>query len=71
MEIKSQHLYHVDYNLLIGQDLWQAHYRILLITLVKEFVKLNVKMNKIIQNVKRLELNTNIATSFLNTQDLK
>ena len=31
MEIKSQNLYHLDYNLLIGQDLWQAHYRILLI----------------------------------------
>ena len=48
MEIKSQNLYHLDYNLLIGQDLWQAHYRILLIILLKEFVKLNVKMNKII-----------------------
>ena len=48
MEIKWQNLYHVDYNLLIGQNLRQAHYRILLIILVKEFVKLNVKMNKII-----------------------
>ena len=48
MEIKSQNLYHLDYNLLIGQDLWQAHYRILLIILLKEFVKLNVKVNKII-----------------------
>ena len=30
-----------DYNLLIAQDLWQAHYQILII-LLKLFIKLNV-----------------------------
>ena len=45
MEKKLQKIYHTDYNLLIARDLWQAHYRILLISLLKEFIKLNVNMD--------------------------
>ena len=30
-------------NLLTAQDLWQAHYQILLIILLKEFIKTNVQ----------------------------
>ena len=33
--------YLTNYNLLIVQDLWQAHYQILLIILQKELIKLN------------------------------
>ena len=32
-----------DYNSLIMQDLWQAHYQMLSIILLKEFIKLNNK----------------------------
>ena len=43
IEKKLQNLYLTDYNLLTAQDLWQAHYQILLIILLKEFRKLNVQ----------------------------
>ena len=33
----------------------------------KKFIKLNAKMKIIINNVKRVELNTNIVITFLNT----
>ena len=36
----------LTYNtLLIVQDLWQAHYQILSIIFLKEFIELNVNMN--------------------------
>ena len=70
MEKKSQKPFFKDYNLLITQDLWQADYQILFTILPKEFIKLNVKMNMIIKNAKRVELNTNIVDAFLNTQTL-
>ena len=53
MEKTLQKPYPMDYTLLIVQDLWQAHYEILLIIFLKEFIKLNVNMNIIIKNVKR------------------
>ena len=43
MEKKLQKLYLTDYNLIKAQDLWQAHYQILLIILLKELIKLNVQ----------------------------
>ena len=42
-ENKSQKLYVTDYNLLIAQHLRQGPYQILLILLLKEFIKLNVR----------------------------
>ena len=63
MEKKSQKIYPTNYNLLIAQDLWETHYQILLIILLEEFIKLNVNTN-----VKFVELNTKIASAFLNTQ---
>ena len=71
MEKKLQKPYPADYDLLKVQDLWQTHYQVLLIILLKEFIKLNVKTNKIIKNVNLLELNTNIATIFFNINTLK
>ena len=52
-------------NLLIVQDLWQAHYQFLSIILLKKFLKLNVK------TVKRAELNKKIVSVALNIKTLK
>ena len=49
MEKKLQKPY-LDYNLSIGQDLCKVNYQILLITLMKEFIKINVNMDMIIKN---------------------
>ena len=50
------------------QDLWQAQ---LLIILLKEFTKLYVNTDTMTKVVKLKDLNTKIATAFLNTQTLK
>ena len=71
MEKKLQKIYLAYYNLLIAQDLWQAHYQILSIIFLKEFIKLNVNMGMMIKNVKLTELNINIVIVFLNAQTLK
>ena len=63
--------YPTDYNLLMAHNLWHTHYQILLIILLKEFIKLNLDQDTIIKNVKRAKLNTKVATAFLNTQSLK
>ena len=67
-EKKLQKLYVTDYNSLTEQDFWQAHYQILLIILLKEFIKLNANTNTMIKNKKLVELNTKIVGAFLNTQ---
>ena len=51
-EKKLQKPYPRDYNLLIAQEFWQAHYLIFLIILLKEFIKLNVNTDMMIKNVK-------------------
>ena len=56
MEKKLQKPY-LDYNLSIEQDLCKVNYQILLIILMKEFIKINVNMDMIIKNGKRVELN--------------
>ena len=65
MEKKLQKPYYTDYNVLILQDLWNAHYQILSIIFLKEFIKFNINTNTVIKNVKLVGLNTNIATAFL------
>ena len=42
MKKKLQKIYLTYYNLLIAQGLWKAHYQILSIIFLKEFMKLNV-----------------------------
>ena len=71
MRKKLQKIYPTDYNLLIAQDLWQAHYQILPIMFLKKFIKLNVNTDTMIKNVKLAELNINIAITFFNTRTLK
>ena len=63
--------YLIDYSLLIGEDLQQANNQILLIILLKEFIKLNLNMDKKIESEKRVELNSNIVSPVSNTQTLK
>ena len=55
MEKILQKSYLTECNLLIAQNLWQAHYQILLIILLKKFIKSNVNMNMIIKNTKRVQ----------------
>ena len=71
MERKLHKIYLTYYNLLIVQDLWQAHYQIFSIIFLKGFIELNVKLDMMIKNVKHLELNTGIATVFLNKKNLR
>ena len=70
-EKKLKKPYPKDYNLLIEQDLWKVHYQILLTILLKEYIKLNVNTDRMAKNVKHDELNTKIASAFLNTQTLE
>ena len=71
MEKKLQKIYLTYYNLLIVQDLLQAHYRILSIIFLKEFIELNINLDTIKKNVKLAKLNIRIANVFLNTQILQ
>ena len=71
MEKKLQKMYLTYYNLLIVQDLWQAHYQIFSIIFLTEFIKLSVNSDMSIKNVKHVELNISIATVFLNMKNFK
>ena len=70
MNFLTQKIFLTYYNLLIEQDLWEAHYQILAIIFLKKFIKLNANIDTIIKNVKIVELNSKFATVFLNTQIL-
>ena len=50
---KSQKQYLTDYNVLIAQNCRLDRYQILLIILMKKFIKLNVNMDMIIKKAKR------------------
>ena len=65
MEKKLQKIYLTSYNLLTAKGLWQAYYPILSI------IKLNVNADKMIKNLKLVELHTNYANVFLNKNILK
>ena len=71
MNFLTQKIFLTYYNLLIEQDLWEAHYQILAIMFLKKFMKLNVNIDTIIKNVKIVELNSKFETVFLDTQTLK
>ena len=55
----------------MAQDLWQIDYQILSIIFLKEFIELNVNFDAMINNIKHVELNINVATVFLNRHILK
>ena len=66
MEKKLQNKYYTFYDLLMAQDLWQAHYQNLSIIWQTELINLNVNTNK--KNVKRGNKYIKISSVFLNTQ---
>ena len=41
-EFKKIYILHITYSLLIAQDFWQAHYQILLIIYLNDFIELNI-----------------------------
>ena len=65
MEKKLQQIYLTYYSLLIVQDLWQAHYQILSIIFLKEFIELNVNSDTLIKNVTHVKLNISTVAVFL------
>ena len=72
MERKLQKMYLTYYNrprprLLIDQYLCQAHYQILLMIFLKEFIELKCKFGYNDKKIKLMKLNISIATVFLNT----
>ena len=64
---KFQKIYLRHYNLVTVQNLWQSHCQVLSIIFLREFIKLNVKLDMIIKSVKNVKLNIKIASAFLNT----
>ena len=71
MEKKLQKTYLTCCNLLIAQGLWQTHYQILSVILLKESIEPNKNLNMMRKNVKLVELNIAITTVSLNIQTLK
>ena len=71
MKKKLQKIYLTYYNLFMVQDLWQAHYQVLSIIFLKDFIEFNVNQDMAIKNVKHVELNISIATMSSNIQSLK
>ena len=71
MEKKLQKIYFTCYKLLIAQDLWQSYYQFLSIVFLKEIIELNANTDKMIKDMKLVELNISIATVILNMQILK
>ena len=71
MEKNLQKIYLTYYNLLIAQDLWQAHYQILSIIFLKKFIKLNVNTGPMKKNKQIAELSISTTTTFLNTYTSK
>ena len=64
MQKKLEKIYLTYYNLLIAQDMWQAHYQILSIIFLQEFIELIVNTDIMIKNVKLEELNITTVTVF-------
>ena len=69
MEITK--LYITDYNLLIMQYLWQAQYLALLISLLKELMKLNINTSTTIKYVKLVEISNKYSDRVLEYTDFK
>ena len=65
MKKKLRKPYLTNFNSLIAQDLWQTHYQKLLIILQKEFTKLNITINTILQSAKCVKLNTMIVSAVI------
>ena len=64
MKKKLRKPYLTNFNLLIAQDLWQTHQKLLII-LQKEFTKLNATINTILQSAKCVKLNAMIVSAVI------
>ena len=81
MENKSQKIYLTYSSLLRAQDLWQAHYQVLSIIFLKEWIELNEnsiknkkndkKWDKKLKNVELCIIRYRDCDFFLNIQTLK
>ena len=71
MEKNLRKPYLINSNLLRGQDLWQAHYQMLLIIFLRELITLNTNMDMTTKSKKHVVLNTKIVRDALNTHTLK
>ena len=67
---KLRKLYLTYYNLLIAQDLWQAHYQILSIIFMKEFIS-NANMDAIIKKCETCGIKYKYCDCFLEYADFK
>ena len=65
MEKKLQIIYPKYYNFMIAQHLWQAHCQILSIIFLKEFIKLNVNIDKMIKKCETCEIKYKYCDCFL------
>ena len=70
MEKKLQKIYLTYYNLLIVQDLLQAHYRILSIIFLKEFIELNVNLDMIKKKCETCKIKYTNCKCFLECTNL-
>ena len=68
---KLQKIYPSYYNLLIAQDLWQAHYQILSIDFLKEFVELNVNLDMTMKKYETCKIKYKYCNCFLEYQNFK
>ena len=66
-------MYLTYYNLLIAQNLWQAHYQILSVLFIKEFRQLIANRDMMIKYMKLLELYMKYVTAIkaMNAQTLE
>ena len=66
----QKNTYLTDNNSMTAQGLRQGHFQILLIISQKEFIKSNLNTDMMMGSVKCEELNTEIASVFVNTETL-
>ena len=71
MEKKLQQICHTYYNLLIAQDIWQAHYQILPIIFLKEFIELNVNSDMMIKKCETSRIKYKYCDCFLGYKNFK
>ena len=71
MEKNYKKIYLTYYNLLIAQDLWQAHYEILPIIFLKEFIELNINLDMMITKCEICGKTYNYCNCFLELTNIK
>ena len=71
MKKELQKQYPTDYNLLMMQDFWQVYFIVLLIILLKEFIKLNVNTDKITKKCETCGIKYKYFDCFLEYTKLK